>query len=182
MAEENLLDKIKIMSPDEKKELVKKIGDTAYNSEMTVGGCSSGALDGLMEHFGIDDPNLSIYKSSTGLSGGVGRCAEVCGALIGAVMVIGMVYGREKHEPPSLSPEYQETMRRSGMLCDRFTEEFGSMRCNDVQKKMYGKTWNMRDPVVYQEDFRPTLNADNKCAYVTKRAAELAAEVILESE
>lgn len=182
MAGENIRQKIQKMTMEEKRKLVKDIGQTAYDSEMTVGGCSSGALDGLMKYLGIEDPDLNIYKSSTGLSGGIGRCAEVCGALVGAAMAIGMVYGREKHVPPSMSPEYQDTMRRVGMLCDRYVQEFGSMRCNDVQKKMYGKTWNMRDSEVYQNDFKPTLMKENKCAFVTRRAAEFAAEVILDLE
>jgi len=131
-----------------------------------------------VKNLGLED--MATFKATTGLSGGLGRTGEsACGALAGGVMAIGLVYGRDKLERTADSDAYKETMRRAGILCDRFAEEFGSTKCHDVQLKMYGKAWNMRDPNVY-EDLRATLDKDNRCADVTGRAAELAAEAISE--
>ena len=132
-----------------------------------------------MQNFGLEDK--ATFMAATGLSGGFGRTGEnACGTLTAGVMVIGLIYGRDKLEKSGESKDYLETMRRSGLLCDRFISEFGSTKCHDIQLKMYGKAWDMRNPDVYQ-DMRDTFNKDNKCAVVTGRAAELAAEVIFES-
>ena len=125
---------------------------------------------------------MATFKAATGLSGGLGRTGEsACGALTAGVMVIGLVYGRSKLEKTAESAAYGETMRRAGLLCDRFAAEFGSTKCHDIQLKIYGKAWNMRDPNIYQ-DLRDTFAKENKCAIVTGRAAELTAEVIMEPE
>ena len=95
-------------------------------------------------------------------------------------MAIGLVYGRDKLERPEESLPYQETMGRASVLCDRFTEAFGSITCHDVQLKVYGKTWDFRNEEMFEE-LRETMRKDNRCASVVRKAAELAAEVILES-
>jgi len=129
----------------------------------------------------LDLEDMATFKAVSGFSGGLARTGKsACGALTAGVMVIGLVYGRDKLEPAAESVAYQETMRRAGILCDRFAEEFGSTKCHDVQLKVYGKAWNLRDLNV-QEDFRATLEKGNKCADVVQKAAEIAAEVILES-
>ena len=96
-------------------------------------------------------------------------------------MAIGLMYGRDKLERPEESLPYQETMGRAGILYDRFTKEFGSIKCHDVQFKVYGKTWDFRNEEMYEE-LRETMMKENRCANVVRKAAEFAAEVILESE
>ena len=57
-----------------------------------IGGCSQSVLQALQEAFGIG--NLESFKSATVLSGGLRR-GETCGAIIGALMGLGLVAGRE---------------------------------------------------------------------------------------
>jgi hypothetical protein len=68
-------------------------------------------------------------------------------------------------------------MERCAQLCDRFKEEFGGLNCRDVQKLLFGRSWDMRN-AEEKEDF---LNREdvNKCSnIVIKKVAGLAAEII----
>lgn len=130
-----------------------------------------------MQNLGIED--MATFKASTALSGGLARTGKsACGALSGGTMAIGLVYGRDKLEKATDSAAYQETVRLAGMLCDRFEKEFGSIKCQDVQLKIYGKTWNMRDPNMF-EDLKATMSKEQKCADVVEKTARFAAEIIL---
>lgn len=134
-----------------------------------------------MQNIGVGE-DIYTFKAATGLSGGMGRTGDcVCGAFSGGVLAIGLVYGRDKLETSSQSEGYKDTMNRVAKFYDRFKEEYGSTRCHDVQLKVYGKTWDLRDPVVYEEFHDYTSKTVNRCLDIERRAAELAAEVILES-
>jgi len=176
MSEENLSAKISKISPEEKKQLIKKIGQDAHDNEMTNMGCSQTTLAALQKHLDLEEP--ATFKAASGLAGGVARTGEgACGALAAGVIAISLIYGRDKLEPALTSTGYQEAMNRSAMLCDRFEEQFGSLKCHDIQRKVSGKAWNLRDPKEREKFHDAALG---ECANVCRKAAELAAEVILE--
>jgi len=176
MSEENLSAKIREMSPEEKKKLIKKIGQDAYDYETLYHGCSQSTLAALQKHLDLEDP--AVFKSTSGLAGGVGRTGEgTCGALTAGVTAISLIYGRDKLEPAIDSAGYVEAMRRSGILCDKFEEQFGSLKCHDIQRKVSGRAWNLRDDKERMEFIEAMTAA---CSEVCQKAAQLAAEVILE--
>ena len=175
----NLLEKIKKMSPEEKRELIKNIGQTAYYNEATYGGCSQATLAALQQHLGLD--NVAAFKAASGLSGGIGLTGEsACGGLAGGVMAIGLVYGRDKLKGELESAGFQETLRLSGILCDRFVEQYGSIKCHDVQKIVQGRPFDMRDPEELAKIRADIGKVHDLCGKVCQKAAELAAELILE--
>ncbi|NQU59599.1 MAG: C_GCAxxG_C_C family protein [Rhodospirillales bacterium] len=149
-------------------------------------GCSQGVLLSLQEEFSIG--NNEVFKAATVLSGGVARHGETCGALIGALMALGLVVGREKMED---TEAYRESMKPSADLIERFKEElkkqFGfegeldGTLCKQIHEKIYGRPFDMMDP----EDYRAFLDAgghgDNGCLKVCGVAAQVGAEKILES-
>lgn len=177
MSKKAFLAKIRRMSTEEKEQLIKKIEQTADFNERTYYGCSQCTLAALQLHLNIGD--AAVFKAASALAGGIARSGEVCGALAGGIMAIGLVYGRDKLEDLKTSPSYQEAMERSGRLCDRFKKEFGKLRCRDVQKAVFGRSWDLRNPEE-NEQFFNRLEADDKCANVISKTARLAAEVILE--
>lgn len=82
--------------------------------------CSQAAFCALAEEFGMDAE--MAQKVSAGLGGGVARMREVCGAVTGAVMALGLKYGPDKI---NVYPHAQE-------LCERFKAECGSIVCRDL--------------------------------------------------
>ena len=61
-----------------------------------LSGCSQSVLGAIQEEFAIG--NIDSFKAATVLSGGVVRKGETCGAIIGALLSLGLVIGRERME------------------------------------------------------------------------------------
>jgi len=55
--------------------------------------CSQAVLGAFCEKYGLDE--AAAFRISCGLNSGV-RCADICGAVTGAVLVIGLKYGDSK--------------------------------------------------------------------------------------
>lgn len=154
---------------------VKKIAETAYEYEGTYHGCSQCVLRALQDHLRLGD--RESFKAATALAGGIARMGETCGALVGGIMAISLAFGREELEDSGTSPGYARAMELSVELCRRFREEFGTTRCQDIQKSLFGRSFNFWDPQE-REEFR-RAGGYEKCPHVARKAAELAAEVIL---
>jgi len=68
-----------------------------------------------------------IPRIATGFGGGVGRNGDMCGALSGGVMAIGLALGRNKAEQTK-EPCYAAV---DSFYTD-FLKEFGSCKCRDL--------------------------------------------------
>ena len=69
-------------------------------------GCAQSVLASFAGDYGLDE-GLAL-RMATGFGSGMGRLCEVCGALTGAFMVIGLKYGKEK----SMAPVTAARLRR----------------------------------------------------------------------
>jgi C_GCAxxG_C_C family probable redox protein len=68
-----------------------------------------------------------IPKIATGLCAGISRTCGTCGAVIGAVMAINLVYGRSKPNE-SLKTNFVVVQK----LLDIFKRKFGSTNCQQL--------------------------------------------------
>jgi len=148
-------------------------------------GCPQAVLLALQEEFGIG--SIDSFKSATALAGGVARQGETCGAVVGALMALGLVTGRERMED---TEAYRTTMQSAHELHHRFKEEAARQLgfsqaltgtlCREIQQNLYGRSFDMTD----QEDYQAFLDAgghgDKGCPRVCGIAAQVAAEKILE--
>ena len=82
--------------------------------------CAQSVFCAFAEEFGMDLETAK--KVSCGLGGGVGRLREVCGAVTGATLVLGMRHGPDKD---AVYPKVQE-------FCAKFKEECGSIVCREL--------------------------------------------------
>lgn len=165
-------------------ELVKEIRRRAHGYDQ-YSGCSQSVLLALQEGLGIGD--LESFKVATVLSGGVARRGETCGALLGALMGLGLVSGREEIED---TPQYVQAMGLANEICDRFQrrleEEFGfeepleSTLCSEIQSRIYGRSFDLRDPEDREAFLEAGGHSDEGCYKVCGVAAEVAAEKLLE--
>lgn len=173
------LDKIKVLNAEEQERLIVEIEETANSNAEKYHGCSQRALYALQQH--LDLWNIDVFRAASGFSGGIGGCGELCGALTGGLIAIGMVYGRHSLESIETSSAFADSMERSAQRCDRFKEEFGSLNCRDVQKLIFGRSWDMGNPEE-KNDFLSRADV-NKCSnMVIKKVARMAAEVIFQRE
>jgi len=171
--------KVKGMDMKQREQLVKKIAQTACNLEKEYHACSRSTLLAFEKHLNLGSDEA--YKASLAFSGGVAGNCEVCGALIGTLMAIGLAYGSEKSEftVDTQDETLLEVKVRSNRVYDGFKEKFGSVRCSDVQKAIHGRSWNLRNPIEHEGFMKPEIH--DRCGDVAGLAAQLGAEAILSS-
>lgn len=91
--------------------------------------CSQAVLISHCEELGLD--RETALKVSGAFGGGMGHIGEACGAVTGALMLIGLKYGKYKAED-------SESKERTYAFVKKYTDEFkakhGSIRCKDLIK------------------------------------------------
>ena len=89
--------------------------------------CAQSVLYAFAPDLGLDGE--TALKVATGLGAGMGRRGEVCGALTGGILVLGLKYGRGGQQDRSATEEtYQKTLE----LMARFEKRHGSCFCRVV--------------------------------------------------
>lgn len=140
-------------------------------------GCAQMTLKALQETFGLT--NIEVFKAASPLSGGVARSGEVCGALLGALLCVGIIFGRGRLERTDISRDYLKAMEVAERIYDEFEKELGTTICREIHKKLFGRAYNLRDP----EDLRKFIESGswNRCVEVMSKAAEIAVKNILKA-
>ncbi len=156
--------------------ILKKAYDLAFRYEAEKGSCPQCVLSALYETLGVSDPKT--IQACQGLAGGTSLSAEgTCGALIGGILAIGSVIGRT-YEEFTASKRKSLVYKYTKELYDRFVKEYGSCLCKDVQKKIFGKSYNLLDVNEYAEFEKAGAHID-KCPKVSGNAAKWTAEIVL---
>ena len=155
--------------------IVERAGQLAAEYEKTCTGCAQSAVAGLLDAFEIDSGD--VFRAASGLADGIGLTGDgSCGSLTGCAMVIGLIFGRGREDHRDVMKPMQ-----SYLLCkelhDDLVREYGSCRCHDIQQKIVGRTFDLRDP----EQFKQALEFGvlEHCARIVGDAAHTAAEMIL---
>src|SRR3989339_1805983 len=78
-----------------KEEVLKKISDDAHQILLRSGNCAQTSFLVLKEQFNLDDG--MILKALTPFPG-IALRGETCGAVVGSLMAIGLVFGRDDLE------------------------------------------------------------------------------------
>ena len=88
--------------------------------------CSQAVLAAFAEECGITEEEAIKLGSCFG--GGM-RKGEVCGAVTGALMVLGLLYGQKAADD---TEGRQLSNKVNDLMMDRFKEKCGSYICNDL--------------------------------------------------
>ncbi|MCX8192053.1 MAG: C-GCAxxG-C-C family protein [Nitrososphaerales archaeon] len=154
--------------------LIKQVHDDAKEYNMKYPGCSQAVLGSLQKNLNIG--GLDSFKAATLLVGGVARRGETCGAVIGALMALGIVIGRERIEDIET---YQKAFEPAYEFCDKFVKEYGSTLCCEIQKRLYGMCFNLRDRRGHEQFLLAGGRSEEGCPKVSGFAAKTMAEIIL---
>jgi C_GCAxxG_C_C family probable redox protein len=91
--------------------------------------CSQAIFSTYCEQFGLDP--VTALKVATPFGSGIARTAQTCGAVTGALMLIGLKYGK-------YLPEDNDSKEKCFQLAMEFTDRFkaihGSAICCDLLK------------------------------------------------
>lgn len=137
------------------------------------GGRSSADADGPLEphccytvlrrigQAGLESDPALVWATA-GLAGGVAQSGSVCGALLGAVLSLGLEFGYDPRsmgvggitaafirghwnllrKPGTEIP--REAFARSRALADHFRKRFGSLRCRDITGRSFSRPQDVR--------------------------------------
>lgn len=166
------------MEPTAGPGLLKKAYDLGFHYEKTYRGCAQCAVAALQDCLGRTDD--TVFRAASGLSGGSGLSTEgPCGGFVGGALVIGQLSGRERQDFADARGRRHLAYDAVNRFVERFQEEFGSLVCREVQHRVFGRSYRLRNP----EDFR-RFEADGahetKCPDVVGRACRLALQIVFE--
>ena len=155
-----------------------RIAKAAYNNNRAYEGCTRCVLAALQQHLHLLDDDKAyraVLKASTPLAAGVARRGETCGALIGAMMAVGLTTGAERLDD---AEGYVGAMKAAVKVFDRFKSNYGTVKCFEIQEKLFGRHYDFFNP----EDAEAWYKDDglDKCPGVCAVAARIGAEAILE--
>ena len=101
--------------------------DVATTRFLSGYNCAQAVLDAFRDEAALD-ADLAL-KIATGLGAGMGRKQEVCGAVTGGILVLGLQHGRGSTDDHSAT---EQTYLRTRELMDRFAEKHGSCLCREL--------------------------------------------------
>jgi C_GCAxxG_C_C family probable redox protein len=107
-----------------KKEHMMLKNEVAMEKFLAGYNCAQSVLYAYGPGLGLDGE--TSLKAATGLGAGMGRRGEVCGALTGGILVLGLKYGRGARQDRSATEvTYQKTLE----LMAQFEKRHGSCSC-----------------------------------------------------
>ena len=161
-----------------KEEILEKAFKLGQKYEKRCTGCAQTAIAAIFD--ALDIWNDDVFKAASGLADGLGLTGDgACGALVGASMVIGYLFGREKKDfKDPMKPMKSYSLVKK--LHDRFVEKYGTCRCYNIQESLCGRTFNLWDPQEMQEAFKSGMV--EHCSKLVGATAKLATEIILEEK
>ena len=131
--------------------------------------CAQSVLLAFGDITGLEDE--TALKLSSSFGGGLGRLREVCGAVSGACMALGMIKG---YTDPDDREAKKTQYRLVQEFAERFKEKNGSVVCRELLSGV--QTEKGRDPEARTADYyqkRP-------CPKLCRCAAEILDEMLLQ--
>ena len=108
--------------------------------------CSSAVFSSFSEELGLDWETAK--KISCGFGAGISKTGNICGAVSGAIMVIGLKYGKTKQGDDEATEKTRALVRE---FIQEFTERHGSVNCTELLG------YNLSNPAEYEKAYHNKL-------------------------
>ena len=168
-----------------RQELLAKAAELGSGFERYSGSCSQCTAAALREILGFEDIVVKVATSSCG--GQAGLSNGVCGGVIGGTIVLDYYLGRpvelisSTEEIPEGLEALSSAMEAARSFCKKFTDQYGSILCPQVQTRIYGRSFNLQDPEEWKSFLEAGAHSDpTKCIRVVGNAAKWALETLME--
>lgn len=89
--------------------------------------CSQAVFAAFSDKYGVD--KNTALKIGNGFGGGIARKQEVCGAVTGAIMLIGLKDGKVD---PKDQAAHEKTYQNVDNFCQKFTQKNNSIICSEI--------------------------------------------------
>jgi len=146
--------------------LVKKVKTTLKKSK----NCAQTSFAVLQQEFDLGGDE--ILKALTPFPG-IALRGETCGAVIGCLMAIGSVFGRDDLDDWK---GYIASLPPSRRFCRRFEEQYGSTACADILQTKFGKRYDLANRVDALK--YAAAGGEKVCGQIIARAVYIASEII----
>jgi C_GCAxxG_C_C family probable redox protein len=155
---------------DSQEDRVRRLSQEAIDTLGVSGNCAQTSFAVLQNEFDLDGGE--ILKALTPFPG-IALRGETCGAVIGSLMALGLVFGRDELDDWRGFISSLPSARR---FCRRFEELHGSTSCENILEIKLGRSYNLAD----RTDSLEYLSAggQQKCGELIASAVEIAAELI----
>ncbi len=120
---------------ENQQEILDRAYDKGFEYERKYGYCSQAVLSAIQDIFGgIDD---KVIQASHSLAGGGSLDGDgTCGGYGGAMMAISAFFGRKRDQfGQGDVADWMDSSKLSRKVREKFIDEYGSIICNDIQKK-----------------------------------------------
>ncbi len=132
--------------------------------------CAQTSFSVLDEEFGLDGG--PVLRALTPFPG-IALRGETCGAVVGSLMALGLVYGREDLDDWH---GYVRSLPPARRFCRRFQEQNGSTACANILEAKMGRAYNLADPAQAME--YAAAGGEAACGEVIAGAVQVAAQLI----
>ena len=112
--------------------------------------CAQAVLLAFKDDLGMDEKTAAKLASSFG--GGIGRLREVCGAVSGMLMALGLIRGYDNVDDLS---HKQRLYAEGAMLINAFKAEFGTANCAELKTQVVPRYEQTSHPLVTEEFTKP---------------------------
>jgi C_GCAxxG_C_C family probable redox protein len=122
--------------------------------------CAQSILAAYGDMFGLERENA--FKIGAPFGSGIAHTGDTCGAVSGALMVIGLRYGSEK---PAGWLKRARVNRTSKNFVERFIKAFGSKNCDDLE-------------CYYRTNNHENIKKKTYCSGIVEKAATILEELL----
>lgn len=163
----------------EKEKLIERARKLGLEYIHEYRGCAQTTLLAVADTLGMDVPE-ELFQAMIGLSGRTGGCGGICGA----TAAIGLRYGIDREnfvKDPEMrgqvTSKINDTMK---VVRDRMSEKYGGYLCLDIQKTLYGRSYDFVVPEEMEAFSKEPVY--ERCQHVTEDAAGWTVKAILDME
>jgi C_GCAxxG_C_C family probable redox protein len=134
----------------ERDEIIARVKQRAVDNFKSGLNCAESVFTAIYAELDTDLPP-EVMSLVTGFGSGGGLYGGTCGSLNGAIVALGLVYGRR--QPPTGTPEEKKAQlygnpgiyRIFNRLSNVFQEKYGTTQCREITKPWHGQQWFTKD-------------------------------------
>jgi len=141
-----------------KEEIIKKAEELGVEYEAKYKGCGQCTFLAIIDALrwgGLEiipeDMEERLFSGICVMTGGVAMTGDgTCGAVTSSVLVMGIALGISR-EAQDVSTLRKGCATIRDTILDRYYQEYRSILCKDVQRKFFGKAWDLTDDEMSHE-------------------------------
>jgi C_GCAxxG_C_C family probable redox protein len=149
--------------------------DRRVDEKLALSGhCAQTSFSALIEQFDLDGG--ATLKALTPFPG-IALRGETCGAVIGCLMALGLVFGRDDLGDTS---GFFSSLPPAREFCRRFETQVGSTNCQDILETELGQPFDLSKRAEYQRYLGS--GGLEVCKEVIRKGARIAGEIVIKRE